>query len=255
MSELTVLDYQTHSALTLSPNHTGIFVRDRHMLPLRVTEITRAILDFPVFISRLQTGGDYALSALTGLEPGQNLYWDGNSWQSGFQPVAMQTYPFFLVRGKTENSEPLLGFDENSPAINSNDGDSIFTSKGKPNLAISQIRAKLMEDARGTVHTFDFFKMLDGLGLIRAVDLSVRYGNDRINKIRGLHMINEDRFHALDRDDFNALRQKGFLGSIYGLLFSVGQLNMLIRRYNERDGQSNPIKNINLEVSKDLGQI
>ncbi len=254
MPELTVLDRHAHSALQLSPDRALMFARARHMMPLRVNEIPGAIQDFPVFISRVSVGGQYALSALTSFDAGQNLFLSDGKWLSSFQPVSMQTYPFFLVRGKQETDEPVLGFDPDSEALGLKGGENLFTSKGKPSLTVSQVKAKLMEDARNTVRTFEFFDTIEGLGLIRAVDLSIKYKNDKINKVRGLHMINEDQLHALSNDAFSTLRDKGFLAPIYALLFSIAQLNGLIRRHNARNMQSNLIININLEVSKDLAQ-
>ncbi len=64
-------------------------------------------------------------------------------------------------------------------------------------------------------------------------------------------MIHEDRLHQLSESEHSELRRKGYLAPIYALLFSVNQLNALIRRHNSHQ-PGDAIVNINLEVSKDL---
>ena len=252
MPRLEALNFDAHGDLSLSKTSGQIYARDQHMLPLRVTEISRAVSDFPVVISRASGKGDLTLSALTSLEPGQNLFLDGDRWQSIFQPVLMQTHPFYLMNGPTPESEPLLGLDAQSPAlVGDGDGEKLFTQKGKPALWVGQKRAQLLDDARNMMHSFAFLELIDSLGLVRAIDISVKYGSDKINKIQGLNMINEDRFHDLAEADFLNLRAKGYLAPIYAMLFSVIQLNGLIRRHNLVNADR-PILSINLEVSKDL---
>lgn len=250
MAELVRLSLSAHGALNLSPQRAELFAKGKHMLPLRVTEISQAISDFPVFISQMPSS-DYALSALTSFEPGLNLFLENDNWDSSFKPVTMQTYPFYLMQALAGEEEPVLGLDPNSPALTVNLGEPLFSVKGKPSLVISQIKAQLMNDATNIVHTFEFFEALKSMGLIRALDISVKYSDETVQRIRGLHMIHEDKFHALSSDDFSMLRKKGYLGPIYALLFSVIQLNALIRRHNQQNSNLQ-ISNINLEVSKDL---
>ena len=100
------------------------------------------------------------------------------------------------------------------------------------------------------VHTFRFFEALQSLNLIRSVDIMVSYADGETNRIQGLSTIHEDNLQGLSPEQLNDLRDKGYLGPIYAMLFSLLQLNALIRRHNQTGG-ARPVKNINLEVTKD----
>ena len=191
-----------------------------------------------------------SLSALTSLEPGKNLFVLNGEWTSSFQPTAMKTYPIFLMNSEEGGSEPVLGIDDESAALSSDVGQPLFDKKGKASLKVKQVQAQLIEDSKNMVHTFQFFEALEAFDLIRSVDVALNYGDEKINRIRGLSMIHEDNLQSLSSERLTELRDRGYLAPIYAMLFSVFQLNALIRRNNQTSGATH-IKSISLEVSKD----
>lgn len=249
MARLTALTSSAHGALKLKADSGAIYAHRSHMLPLRVTEVAQATVDFPVMIGRMSNGA-MSLSALTSFEPGKNLFVSEGRWTSSFQPMAMKTYPLFLMKAGEGNDDPVLGIDAESIALSDTDGQALFDKKGKPSLNTKQIKAQLLEDSKNMVHTFQFFDALESFNLIRSVDVAVSYANEQTNRIRGLSMIHEDNLQSLNSERLTELRDRGYLAPIYAMLFSVFQLNALIRRNNQTEGAV-PIKTINLEVSKD----
>lgn len=249
MAKLTALDPKTQADLKLSANAPLIYAQDRHMMALNVAELAHAGISFPLFISRANDSGDLSLSALTSFEADRNLFALGMAWDSTFRPAAMQNYPFYLMRPTTEGGAPGLGFDGDSKALSEDTGEPLFNANAAPAIWVSRARAQLLEVAKNTVHTFEFLKTVDALGLIRAVDISVIGDNGDVNKITGLHMINEDALQKLPSDKLTELRDRGYLAPLYAMLFSALQLNALIKRHNAVEGL-NPIARINLEVAK-----
>ena len=250
MAKLTALHAPAHAGLKLSPARGLIYARGAHMLPLRVTEVARAITDFPVVISRL-ANGDLSLSALTSFEVDQNLFVVGEQWDSSFQSTAMQTSPLYLMRDEAGGPEPVLGLDESSEALVKDEGHRLLDKKGRPSLWAKQIKAQLLDDSQNMMLTMQFFDALKSLNLIRDVDIILNFEDEQTNRIRGLSMIHEDNLKALPAPQFEKLRQIGFFAPIQAMLFSVFQLNSLIRRHN-RVNTARVIKTINLEITKDL---
>ena len=249
MASLTELNPQTQTNLKLKNTASLLYAQSRHMMALNVAEVSHAGISFPIFISKSEGTGNYSLSALTSFVPGRNLFVNEPHWDSTFQSIEMQTYPFYLIRPKTDKAAPSLGFDTRSEALAENGDMALFDSSGKPSLWLSQRRAQLLEAAKNTVHTFDFLKTIDELNLIRAIDISVTGQDGAINRISGLHMINEDSLQKLPADTLTSLRDRGYLAPIYAMLFSALQLNALIGRHNKiKDLQ--PISRVNLEVAK-----
>ena len=249
MAKLTALSSDVHIGLKLKEQSGIIYAQNAHMLPLRVTEVAQATVDFPVMMSRM-SNGTMSLSALTSFEPNKNLFVIGDEWASSFQPAAMKTYPLFLMKAEDGRPEPILGVDAESGALSKVEGQALFDKKGKFSLPVKQLQAQLMEDSKNMVHTFQFFETLKNFNLIRSVDLALNYADGQTNRIRGLSMIHEDNLQNLSSDRLTELRDRGYLAPVYAMLFSVFQLNALIRRNNAAAGTAK-IKDINLEVSKD----
>jgi len=255
MAKLVAISAEAHRDLFIRAGHAVIYARKAHMLPLRVTEVAQAIIDFPVIVSRTPQG-ELGLSALSSFQPQHNLFVEDNVWQSSFQTSAMRTYPVFLMRSEDGSPEPILGIDEQSEALEKqfsekkSGGLALFDKKGKPSLPLKQLKNQLIEDSRNTVHTFQFLESLQSLNLLRPVDLIIQYADEQSNRITGLSMVHEDNLQTLKAESLAELRDKGYLPPLYAMLFSVFQLNALIRRHNAVEGLR-PIKTINLEVSKD----
>ncbi len=250
MHKLTVLTPETHGQLKVNPDRAVQFAKGHHMIPLHIGEVTRAIMDFPVMISRLRDQGDYALSALTSFTPGQNAFVANDQWQSSFQPAEMQTFPFALVRG--EDGGPVMAMDESLPVFSSDSGDELFDETGEPALWIDQLKNQLLSIAEHTALTRHFLTTLAELDLISPIVITLEQADGEANRIGGLHMINEDRLKSLAPEQLQDLNQRGFLGPIYAILFSVFQLNALILRHNAQNSAS--IQRINLEIAKDIHQ-
>ncbi|WP_026942158.1 SapC family protein [Hellea balneolensis] len=249
MAKLTALNSGEHADVRIGHDSGIIYARNSHMLPLRVTEVAQATVDFPVMMSRMSNGA-ISLSALTSFEPHKNLFISGDEWTSSFQPTAMKTYPLFLMKDDKGGAKPVLGIDAESEALSKDEGQALFDKKARLSLHTKQLQAQLMEDSKNMVHTFQFFETLSEFDLIRSVDLAVNYSDGQINRIRGLSMIHEDNLQKLSSERLTELRDRGYLAPIYAMLFSVFQLNALIRK-NNQNAESASIKNINLEVSKD----
>lgn len=248
MASLVKLDPRQHAALKVSTNRAAIYAQSQHLMPLRVTDASQAVSNFPVFLTRETETGEFTLSALTSFTAGQNLFVEDGRWCSTFQSSHMQTYPLFLMQPDAGETRPPLGIHSESSALGA-DGDALFSSSGKPSLWTEKIRAHLLDDANNTVHTYEFTRMLQSLDLIRQIDLVLTNEAGSADRIRGLYVIHEDNLNALAADDLIALRDKGYLGPIYVMLSSIFQVNAIIRRHNHMM-PDNIITKVNLEVTK-----
>lgn len=248
MTTLTALNADTHAPLKVSANRALAYAIDRHMIPLHIGEVSRAMMDFPVLISRLQGQGSYALSALTSFSAGANAFLVDGVWQSAFQPAEMQVFPFTLMRG--EDGEPVLAFDQSMPVFSTEQGDALFEG-GQPALWLEQLKKQLLSMAEHTALTRHFLDTVSDLGLISQIVITLHQANGDANKISGLNTIHEDKLKSLSPDELAELNAKGFLGPIYAILFSIFQLNALIHRFNAQAG-SEQIQRISLEIAKDM---
>ncbi|MFC7293039.1 SapC family protein [Hirschia litorea] len=251
MTKLTPLDAARHKDLKVTQQRAQMFAAGRHMIALNVAELSRAIVDFPVLISRVTGQGGFSLSALTSFEPGKNLYLDDDGWQSSFTPSQMHTFPFALMANDSDPQNPHFAIDESFPAFSKAEGQPLMDASGQPALWLSPIKAQLIENMKNAQLTDAFFQALVQHELISSLVISVQYSDGQTNKIGGLSSINEDRFKSLSTEALADLNGRGFLGPIYALLFSIFQLNGLIRK-NNASKRFSPISKISLELAKDI---
>ena len=147
----------------------------------------------------------------------------------------MKAYPFFLVNGQKEG-EFTIGIDEESKAFSKTDGADIFDDEGKSTLAMEAVIKLLEGDIGGRVHTKKFVDVLEEFDLIDPLTMRVQYEDGQVQTLTGLNSIDERKLQSMDDETFIKLRKTGFLAPIYALIFSVFQLNELMKRHNQQAG-------------------
>ena len=254
MAKLTALHSDRHGKLRLVENCALARAKSQHLVSLRVTEVAQALGDFPVFATRSSHSGRWSLSAMTSFEPGSNLFVDKGDWQALYQPAIMQTFPFYLMQAPGAAKGFTVGIEEGNPAFSEERGKPLFDERGKPSPTLKRVSAALEADVNNELLTRQFTETLEGLGLLKAMDLQVQYEDGRINTIKGLNTVNEDGLKSLPDDPLAGLHRKGYLLPAHALLISLFQLNALIRRHN-RCGQFAAIRQLKLQVARDRAAI
>lgn len=250
MSQLVRLDSERHRQVRIAADAAVSFASQQHMLLLRAAEAGKAVSSFPVFCSRHPATGEWALSAVTGLKQGSNLFVDDGVWTASYEPTAMQTYPLFLMQSPDDQAGYTVGIDEGSAAIAAGNGEALFDASGKPSLYLERMTTLLKADIDNDIQTRRFLEKLDAEGLFKAIHIVVFYEDGESQTITGLHTIDEERLQALPSDRLMELHSQGYLLIAHAMLLSIHQLNALIRRSNQRGG-SGRIKQINLQLARD----
>jgi len=249
MSQLVELNNTTHANLKVKKNCALEVAKTQHTLNLRVIELSKAACNFPVFFTRLDDTGEWALSAVTNFEAGGNLFVENNQWQATYYPSAMQTYPIFLMQKPNDEKNYTLGIDESNPAFTQDEGEALFDDKGNASLYLSQTKAILESDITDVIHSFQFLNEVTKHNLYKSLDLLVHFLDGRIVKLTGLHTIDEEKLRNLPEEDFLDLRKKGYLPPLYAMLSSLYQINALIKKHNDVEG-SIKIQQVKMEVAK-----
>lgn len=249
MTQLVQLTPDRHGDLKVSPGIALAVAKKQHLVGLKVTEVAQAITCFPVFFTRGSIAGDWAISAITGVELQNNLFVVDGEWDAIYQPSGMKTYPFYLMNSPRDEGGYTIGINENSSAF-TDDGEPIFDDKGKASLMLSTITAQLDADVNNEIRSYKFCQEIDKLGLMKAMDVLIHYADETVITLTGLHTVDEEKLAELSSESFAELRSNGYLAPLYALLISLYQLNALIRRHNIVEG-AKQIKQVTMEVSKD----
>jgi len=168
---LTELSATTHADLKMDPIGALKVAATQHMINLKVSEVGMAASSFPIFMSRASENADWNLSAINSYELNDNLFVQNDSWTGTHLPIGMQTYPFFLMRSPNDEKSFTIGIDEQASVFSKDEGEALFGEDGKASIRLSQATAQLELEVKHDVHTYQFAKKAEELGLIRAIDL------------------------------------------------------------------------------------
>lgn len=228
---LTELSATAHADLKIDPICAIKVAKTQHMINLKVSEVAMAVSSFPVFLTRAPETADWNLSAINSYEMSDNLFVEGDKWIGTHLPIGMKTFPFFLMRSPKDEKTFTIGINEESNSFSKEEGEALFDD-GKASVRLSQATAQLELEIKHEVHTAQFAKKIDELGLIRAIDLQVHYHNGLVNTLKGLHTIDEAKLYELELETLAELRKEGYLMPLYSMISSIYQFNSLIRLHN-----------------------
>lgn len=250
MAELVELSHEEHGDYKLDTSAAVKVAEKTHILSLRVTEISRAACELPIFLTKSQQEGVTVISAITSLEVEKNLLVKDDIWKGIFQPTSMMTYPFFLMKHPSEENQFTVGIDPEHAAFSKEEGEALFEEEKKAGPRLSQITQLLQQDMKNDVHTYQFCKEINELGLIQPIEVSVAYEGGKVNKLKGLNTIDEAKLADLSEETYLELRKKNYLAPIYSLLVSHYQVNNLIRLHNQ-SGKGEKIRQVSMNLEKD----
>ncbi|WP_106753403.1 SapC family protein [Pannonibacter carbonis] len=209
--------------------------------PLVGAELPKAVLHYPIAL--LPEGEAFGLYALTGLEPGRNLFLtrDGR-WIVPYTPAAIRAYPFRLAT--LDDARQVLCFDEDSGQLV--DADEypaalpFFGEDNGPHPEVGRILEFLMETDRSQQRTRRALSALQEKGVIAPWEAVVETKEKGRQAVSGLYRIDEAALNALPAADFEELRQAGALVIAYTQMLSMqhlanlGQLADAHREADER---------------------
>ena len=250
MSELVELSSTQHQGLKVRVNCGVEVAATQQIVKLRVNEVGRAAGNFPIFFTRGAQDGALVLSALTSFESQQNMFVKDGQWQSTYQPTAIKTFPFFLMRSKSDEKSYTIGIDEKNQVFSKEHGELLFEENGKASMQLSRAKVLLEADIQNDIHTFQFGKELEQMGLLKSIDLVVQYQDGTNQSITGLITIDEDKINTLSAEQLHGLNQQGYLVQIHALLISIYQLNSIIQKQNSRIDLPK-VAQLKIEVAKD----
>jgi hypothetical protein len=250
MAELVKLSNTHHHALCVRPECNLELAATQQIMKLRVSELSKAVTNFPIFFTKDPHHGGWILSALTSFELGQNLFVDDGIWQGTYQPNSMHTHPLYLMKSDQGQNSYAIGILEDSPAFSKEKGEALFDENGNASSYLNRVTKQLETDVKGDIQTSQFSQKLSELGLLKAIDLQIFYQDDSAQTLAGLHTIDEDKLQSLSAEQLAELSRLGYLIPAHAMLISIYQLNLLLRKNNESK-HFNTVNTLKIEVAKD----
>jgi len=177
----------------------------------------------------------WSLLAITGLQPGHNLYVnDQGDWEADYLPATLGSWPFRLVREGVDAGRFLVAV--HAPSLNTTEGDALFDEDGAEMPWLSErLRALVATDA-SLADTSRQIEALDQAGLLHARTLQAVLADGRDIELNGFMTVDEDRLGELPADTLHALHTSGALSLAYLHLLSMRRFRALVMRASQRLG-------------------
>ena len=235
------LDKEKHKDLKVNLKHDFSFAKDTHLAAVTLREFPQVASAMPlVFVKDNKTGSVHAI-AMLGTEQNVNMFMHDGKWQGHAIPMNVIRYPFDV---RPDGEKLGVFIDENSSLVGS-EGEPLFTAEGEATPFLQNRQQLLADLANSEIASQRFTKMLTELDLLQPMQIHIEYQNGERRSLNGIITINEKRLAELADDKVLELHKAGFLGAIYTMLTSLGQLNRLVQLSANTD---KPIKAMQLAV-------
>lgn len=235
MSNHQILNPRDHADLRINTQFAPE-LGDGVMASIALPAEFRALAcDFPIIFHRdIESGGVNAVT-LFGFEEGENLFLAGGRWNARTRPLAMRVQPFLIGRPASEDAEPQVHVDLDSPRI-STDGEGVlcFDEDGMPTPYVEEVAGLLGDLHQAHMDSEAFYAAVERYQLLEPFSLDVTLGNGARHRMVGYEIVNEDKLVGLEPGALAELHAGGHLQPLYMAMASLGNLGKLIDLKNHK---------------------
>lgn len=232
------LDKNKHKDLHVNHSSDFAHTKDTHLAAASLREYAQIASCMPIIFIKDPKSETTHSVAMLGIEQGVNLFMRDGKWSGHVVPLNIQRYPFDV---RPDGDKLGVFIDENSDLVGKV-GEPLFVEDG-PSPFLDNRQKLLSELANSEMATRDFIQKIEDLGLFDSIVIRAQYANGQQRNINGMQTISEKRLQELDADTIAELHKSGYLGAIYAVMLSLGQLNRLVQL---TQGGENPVRGLQL---------
>lgn len=217
---------QAHGKKLIKSIENFEFAKNVNMASVMVHEFSRAASIYPIVFIEDKSKDQFKPVVLLGLEEGENLFVQGDTWQASYIPAIIRRYPFALAQTDEEGRFTVC-IDEQSDLVNEKEGNPLFDEKGEPSELMERVKRYLAELQQMDKFTEEFCSYVAAKNMFTPLNMKVRIGNEMRN-ITGAYIVNEERFNSMSDEKFLEMREKKYTPVIYSHLSSLSQIERLL---------------------------
>lgn len=233
------LDKNKHKDLNVKLNNDFSHAKDTHLAAASLREYAQIASCMPIIFIKDPKSDTTHSVAMLGIEQGVNLFMQEGKWTGHVVPLNVQRYPFDV---RPDGDKLGVFIDENSDLIDK-EGEPLFVDDA-PSPFLENRQKLLSELANSEMATREFVKKINDLGLFDSIVIRAQYANGEQRNINGMQTISEKRLQALDAETVAELHKTGYLGAIYAVLMSLGQLNRMVQLTQSGE---NPVRALQIQ--------
>ncbi len=211
-----------------------------HVVEAVPAEFRSLMAYYPILLSKDASVDRYMWVVVLGLQDGENLYLDGDTWNVPYVPVNIRRQPFNVAAAPGKDPDgndvqvPALSIDLDHPRV-SPDGEALFDEEGKPSEYLDTMNKMMGGIFESTRRGRELAQWLQDEELIRPLNIGYTVATTgEKHSVGGLYGVNEDKLRELTDEKVLDLHKRGLLAALYTAIASLGQLGSLMERKNAR---------------------
>ncbi|WP_440875978.1 SapC family protein [Thalassotalea sp. PLHSN55] len=195
-----------------------------------LSELSSLVHEYPIFITKNTSTGQFQLTAILGFEQGENLYLQGDAWQATYLPLDILRRPFRVHLPEGEfDSGAKLAVDYASPLFQRKVGERIFDEQGAPTPYLDRIQQTFSQLMTGTTQTRNLLQQANELELLSPINLNIDLAEQGNIELNGLYTFDQEAITNLTGSKLKTCHQSGILQVCHLLLSSAIHLDKLIK--------------------------
>ncbi len=244
----TLLDNVTHKDLRVNTQYRAEFGDNVTSVPVFATELANVSRHYPVLFYPDEATDSFIMTALLGLEKGENLFLN-ETLPQGYERIRSQAgwaadyVPAMLARGPfaiglhDDGSQVMVHVDENHPKVSAKEGKPVFLPKGGNSDYLNRIASVLNLIHSGVQVTKDMIAAWQSLGLLEPLNVNIDLVDGTKLSLGGHYAVSEEKVAALDAGALHALHKQGFLQGVFLAMTSLSNIQTLVDLKNVRKQQ------------------
>ncbi len=234
-----MLDPVEHKNVTVITSRGEKFGEKTNIVPVIADELRSLVTEYSVCFLKDPNTGRFGLYALTGLEPGTNLYLKNDQWQASYLPLHVRRQPFLMGITGNENEKPtrdntVVTIQLEHKRVTEEGGERLFDEQGNATEYLKSITAILGRLLQGLPKTDAFVDALIEHSLIEQLQLKVTMSDGNQKNLQGFYGINEEKLAALRGQTLEDFFSKGYIQACHMLITSIGHIQKLVHWENNR---------------------
>lgn len=229
--KLTPVHPEKNKNTKIKPVEGFKYAEKFHLASVTVNEFARVASSYPIVFIKNKETNEVRPVALFGFEEGQNAFVsEDGKWDASYVPAILRRYPFALANITDAKDDSFaVCVDEESSAVNEEEGQALFNDDGKPTEFLERVRGFLGELHQMEAVTKNFCELLVKHDLLKEQGLEIKKGEET-RRVGGFLLIDEAKVRDLTDQAFLEFRHKGALDPIFAHLTSLAQVQNLIRK-------------------------
>ncbi|MES1197189.1 MAG: SapC family protein [Pseudomonadota bacterium] len=226
MTNIVLLDTEAHRTLKVQAGASAALGDNERFIQVVVREFPLLAVHYPILFSKDTNTGGFYCGVMLGFDVGENLFL-GDGGRDAYRPLNLQRLPFYA-------STSGLGIDLDSPRVDKDKGEPLFTDSGEPTPYLQSVVTLFNELRPGIEQTNAFIAIMLQHNLIEPIELDIGFDDGGTRKVQGLYTINQEALRALPDATIVDLFRRGYLQLVYLMIASLKQIPVLAQKKNRR---------------------